>query len=95
MSNAMLCVEIGLNSAKKVLLRTCVTRASPSTMMKKSSPFSPCVVMALPASNCTASSASATVSRSHWSRFSRMDTLDRNSSYIFLFLMVEPIRMRL
>lgn len=41
-----------------------------SKIMKKSSPGSPCLTISSPSSNCTGSRASATVSRSHLSRFS-------------------------
>ena len=41
-----------------------------SVMMKKSSPGSPCFTICWPSSNCTISSASAIVSRSHLSRLS-------------------------
>ena len=87
-----------------------MTNSHPSTMMKKSSPGSPCLTTSAPSSNDVASRASATVSLSHLSRFSRnqrfifhfcqefmvlpkIDTLARNSSYIFLFLIVDPMRI--
>ena len=49
-----------------------------SRIMKKSSPGSPCFTISSPSSNCTGSKASATVSRSHLSRFSA-DTAKRDS----------------
>lgn len=61
--------------------------------MKKSFPGSPCLTIVSLSSKLTGSRASATVSRSHLSKLSRIDTLDRNSSYIFRFRIVDPIKI--
>jgi hypothetical protein len=54
-----------------LLCLLCVLSFSyPSAMIKKSSPGSPCLTTTSPSSKLTPSSASATVSRSHLSRFS-------------------------
>lgn len=67
-----------------------------SVMIKKSSPGSPCLTISCPSSNCTASRASATVKRSHLSRFSEkwwMKELVYNTNFmnslLFYFITIK------
>jgi len=53
-----------------------LTITVPSTMIKNSSPGSPCFMITCPSLKLTASRASATVKRSQWSRFSVKQKLD-------------------
>ena len=63
-------------------------------MMKKSSPESPWRMTAVSGAKVTGTRESATVIRSQGSRLPRTETRPSRASYFFLFLMVEPIRIR-